>query len=163
MDNVLLKAYEQLERVTPLKTDCGRLCGACCCKGSDETGMWLLPSERDLFDGEDGFKVVGDEQSLLICGETCDRKKRPYACRIYPLFPFVYERDGEIEIEVKFDPRSSACPLSATETTLNYSFIRAVRRSAKYLCRDSAIREYLISTGEFLSEISDLACALKQK
>ena len=42
-------AYSLLEEVTPLPADCGQLCGAACCKGDDETGMYLFPGERVMY------------------------------------------------------------------------------------------------------------------
>ena len=44
-------AREMLEKVTPLKGDCGRVCGAACCR-PDETGrggMLLFPGEEALY------------------------------------------------------------------------------------------------------------------
>ena len=50
MDNVYLikKAYEMLERVTPLTYDCGKLCSGKCCKGDGNIGMWLFPYEEEI-------------------------------------------------------------------------------------------------------------------
>ena len=47
----ILSALKLLEKVTPLKGDCGRVCGAACCQ-SDETGkggMLLFPGEKALY------------------------------------------------------------------------------------------------------------------
>ena len=43
---LLNKAYELLERTTPLTSDCGKLCNGLCCKGDGKTGMLLFPGEE---------------------------------------------------------------------------------------------------------------------
>ena len=40
------KAKDILKNVTPLKSDCGKMCGKLCCKGPDEKGMRLFPGEK---------------------------------------------------------------------------------------------------------------------
>ena len=47
MDAAVSAAREKLKNVTPLKNDCGRVCGARCCRPLDgeETGMLLFPGE----------------------------------------------------------------------------------------------------------------------
>ena len=47
----VLAARELLENLTPLKTDCGRLCQAACCQGDENTGMLLFPEEETLYEG----------------------------------------------------------------------------------------------------------------
>ena len=46
--NTVLAARDLLRELTPLKTDCGRLCGGACCEGDEETGMLLFPGEDAL-------------------------------------------------------------------------------------------------------------------
>ena len=43
------EARALLENLTPLRTDCGKVCGSACCKSLDaeETGMLLFPGEED--------------------------------------------------------------------------------------------------------------------
>ena len=50
MDGALFAARKILEEVTPLKADCGRVCGAACCASleGEETGMLLFPGEEAL-------------------------------------------------------------------------------------------------------------------
>lgn len=44
------KIYQLLDRATPLKEDCGKLCQkACCHQENQELGMYLLPGEEALF------------------------------------------------------------------------------------------------------------------
>ena len=55
---LIKKAYEAIGTLTPLKSDCGRLCGAVCCKGDDETGMLLFPGEESLYKNDANFTVT---------------------------------------------------------------------------------------------------------
>ncbi len=46
--SAVLSARAALSDLTPLLTDCGRLCGVACCKGDEQTGMLLFPGEEAL-------------------------------------------------------------------------------------------------------------------
>ena len=56
MNDTLKKAREILAEVTPLKGDCGRVCGARCCRPleTEETGMLLFPGEEEAYAGKHG-------------------------------------------------------------------------------------------------------------
>ena len=161
MDNkakLLLKAYELLDRVTPLAADCGRLCSARCCKGDENTGMWLFPGEDALFKDTDGLKIKDCEGNfgykMLVCGGNCDRKTRPLACRIYPYFPMI---DGEL-FDARADIRGiSSCPLLYNNIKADYAFIRQIRKAARLLSRDEEIKEYICNINKMLDEIEDFA------
>lgn len=106
------QARELLENVTPLKRDCGRLCGGACCAPDDEGngGMWLFPHEEELYlDMPEGFSITKEgERHLLECEGFCDRNTRPLACRIFPLLPVLKEG----KIKVTLDKRGYfVCPL----------------------------------------------------
>ena len=118
MDNAFSKLYEDLyalmEKTTPMLFDCGLLCSSACCSGS--RGMLLFPGEDEYLEHiSHDFSIIdtnisyGSEKvRLLNCTGTCNREKRPLACRIFPLFPF-YRGD---RISVEFDPRAvGTCPL----------------------------------------------------
>ena len=47
--SAVLSARAALSDLTPLLTDCGRLCGFACCKGDEQTSMLLFPGEEALF------------------------------------------------------------------------------------------------------------------
>ena len=49
MNEAVEQARALLETLTPLKRDCGRLCGARCCRSleGEETGMVLFPGEEE--------------------------------------------------------------------------------------------------------------------
>ena len=97
MDDALFSAREKLNDVTPLKRDCGRVCGARCCRSceGEETGMLLFPGEEELYTGREGWQVLDTETGrLAVCPGRCDRDERPLACRLFPLLPVI--RDGAV-------------------------------------------------------------------
>ena len=87
---------------------------------------------------------------------------RPFACRIYPLYPLVtLDENGKPKVSVVYDPRAkSSCPLAADEKALRRSFVAAARRAAKYLIRDEDIRAYLLKASADIIEIEELKSRL---
>ena len=144
MQDTLKKARELLADVTPLKTDCGKVCGAKCCRSleDEETGMLLFPGEAGL---------------LAVCPGTCDRNERPLACRIFPLLPVI--RDGTIKIAA--DQRARAvCPLLRQGIRgTDPAFRDAVREAGRILAEDPEQREFL----EMLTAEQDELKALREK
>lgn len=154
----LLKARELLERTTPLKTDCGRLCGGKCCKGDGKTGMFLFPHEEDLYKDNPDFKIVECNGNfgykMIICSGVCDRKDRPLACRIYPYFPMT----GEYGFDVRSDIRGiNSCPLLYNNIKVDYAFLRQIRKAARILSRNEEIRNYITNINSMLDEIEEFA------
>jgi len=39
------QVYKRLDDVTPLTVDCGELCDKLCCRGDEESGMYLFPGK----------------------------------------------------------------------------------------------------------------------
>ena len=109
-ENVIKTCYSLLRNVTPLTFDCGKICQGKCCKGDDKTGMLLFPGEEKLIDPDMSVYKNENGDSFAICDGTCDRNRRPLACRIYPLFPVINNQNGEDLIEAEFDVRAD-CPL----------------------------------------------------
>ena len=106
----LQKALDELENITPLKPfNCGKLCSARCCSGGDNDGMGLFPGEKELLESSTDFEINDSEgnfgEPVVVCRGGCDRRKRPLACRIFPLFPLAVERENEIVIVPVPDPR----------------------------------------------------------
>ncbi len=149
------KAYEYLERVTPQKYDCGRLCGKACCRGEGE--IWLLPDEQDLFYGKEGFEIKSlNGEYNLKCTSPCDedRSVRPFCCRIFPFFPIVSKKNERLRVRLIRDPRGiSFCPLARGERKCEKSFERAVRRAVRLLCRDDKYYHFFKRHGKLLEEI----------
>ena len=135
--NVIKEARKQLAEITPLKSDCGRVCGARCCVSleGEETGMLLFPGEEDYYEGKEGWIIIpAGRELLLICSGKCDRADRPLACRMFPLLPVPTE-DG---IAVRTDERSRGiCPLARQgKRGMDPAFTEAVLEAGKMLIRD---------------------------
>ncbi len=151
-EKTIKKVYKILHDTTPLKSDCGKICGGECCKGDNETGMILFPGEEKFLENIDDFtiKTDGVNRKILICNGKCDRNYRPIACRLFPLFPILY--DGRVYIAE--DPRAKGiCPLLYDEIRLNKSFVRKVGKIGKILAENE-------ETSEFLKLISDEICEI---
>ena len=157
MADALWQALALLENVTPLFTDCGRVCdGRCCRPSADSVGMLLLPGEEELLAGKGYTITPADGGLLLTCGGTCCRKMRPFACRIFPLFPYV-EENGRVR--VVYDPRSwRLCPLTqnCARVPLRRDFVRAVRRAGRLLMRDPACAAFLRAQSREIDELGRL-------
>ena len=141
----ILSALKLLEKVTPLKGDCGRFCGAACCQ-SDETGkggMLLFPGEKALYEEKTDWMELQETSAgtLLTCQGTCPRDKRPLACRIFPLAPA--ERNGKLEIEL--DVRAwPVCPLMESGIKgLFPGFVSAVRQAMEIVWEDEEGRKHI--------------------
>ncbi len=152
--------YALLDDLTPLRRDCGHVCGAACCgsclPGGEEAGMRLFPGEETLLASRAGFRITaaaGGER-LLLCGGSCDRRLRPLACRLFPLFPHV---DGEGRVRAVYDPRAwKVCPLVRLNANvpLEKSFVRGVRRVGRLLMEDEACRVFLRRQSAEIDEIN---------
>lgn len=163
--DIINKAYNMLADVSPLKIDCGKLCDKSCCKGEATIGMNLFPGEENFLKDYKDFIIIDSKDNqgskLLICNGECNRKVRPLACRIFPLFPLVEEREGGLRFAAVFDPRGfNICPLIKDEIELDLDFVRTIRRAARLLCQDSKCKEYLINTSDTIKEIISLKASL---
>jgi hypothetical protein len=138
MNAAVSAAREELKDVTPLKRDCGRVCGARCCRSleGEETGMLLFPGEAEAYAGRDGFRVRKTARGdLLLCSGTCNRADRPLSCRLFPLLPLVGD-DGSVRVAA--DLRALAvCPLARQgKSSMDPAFIEAVRRAGEILAAE---------------------------
>ena len=157
MADVLRQALALLEDVTPLDTDCGQVCdGRCCRPSADSIGMLSLPSEDKLL-ADEGFTITpADGGKLLTCDGICRREMRPFACRVFPLFPYIGE-DGRVS--AVYDPRSwRLCPLTqnCARIPLRRDFVRAVRRAGRILMRDPVCAAFLYAQSREIDELSRL-------
>lgn len=135
---LLLRARAEIGDLTPLTTDCGALCGAACCQTDEDGqgGVYLSPGEEALADEMDWGSVKADDFApILMCDGPCERDKRPFACRIFPLTPVRGESGAWT---VRMDARARAmCPLMRSGVRgLNPDFARAVRRAVRILAQD---------------------------
>lgn len=138
-----------LNHLTPLKTDCGRLCSGACCQGDESTGMLLFPGEETLYENCSFAKVIpadftlGDTPAMLfVCKGTCPRDERPLACRLFPLF-LAFLRSGKTK--VRMDTRAAhICPLCDSGVAgLDEAFVDAARKAYDRLLEDPVCESYL--------------------
>ena len=161
------RARALLSDVTPLHTDCGKLCGAACCQ-SDETGengMLLFPFEDEYYKKPvEGFAFhLVDDDTLfrggkrLVCEGSCPRDMRPLMCRVFPLRIRVQtDATGEHSAAVpEIDPRSwCVCPLPDRGGLrgLNGAFVEAVRQAGETLLGNVFMLEALLNEQKMLDE-----------
>ena len=160
MDYVLKKARELLAEVTPLKTDCGKVCGARCCRPleAEETGMLLFPGEEEAYRGKADWTLRGTPAgTVAICSGSCERDERPLACRIFPLLPVIREDT----VKVAADQRAKAvCPLLRQGIRgMDPAFTDAVREAGRLLAGDPVQRKFM----EMLTEEQDELKSLREK
>ena len=137
MDAAVSAAREKLKNVTPLKKDCGRVCGARCCRPleGEETGMLLFPGEAEAYADSEGWVVRHAAQGdIVVCPGTCDREERPLSCRLFPLLPLIGD-DGAIRVVTDLRARA-VCPLARQgKSALDPEFIDAVREAGELLAQ----------------------------
>ena len=160
MDDALFRAREKLNSVTPLKRDCGRVCGSRCCDSleGEETGMLLFPGEDALYRDMKEWKILQAPAGLMmVCPGTCSRGDRPLACRLFPLLPVI--RDGAVRAVM--DRRAYAvCPLARQGIrALDPEFTAAVREAGKILAEEGEQRRFL----EMLTEEQDELKQLRER
>lgn len=150
-------ARNLLETLTPLKTDCGRLCQGACCQGDEQTGMLLFPGEEAFYEActfaqiiPAGFALGGQDVQLFVCDGTCERANRPLACRLFPLF-LKFKEDGTTKL--RMDVRAKAvCPLTDYGIrALDPDFKQAARKAYDLLLEDDACAAYLRALDEAFS------------
>lgn len=130
-----------LKDKTPLKKDCGLICGSVCCKGDSDTGMLLFPFEESslTLKEKDGVR-------LCVCSGSCNRNERPLSCRIFPFFPYV---TPEGKIKVIPDIRGvNICPLVSNfnEISFDRGFLYRVKKVGRLLYADEECRKFLVDT-----------------
>ena len=149
--------YELLENVTPLMVDCGGLCNGACCKGDGETGMYLFPGEEAEYDGsekwlkiyESDFIFENKPVKIAICDGTCERKKRPLSCRIFPLF---IDEKGKLVPDAR---GKWLCPLVTANIEFDQYdplFIENVTKVFKKLMENEVTQKYIKETQEIIKE-----------
>ena len=147
-DLLYKKLYGLFDDVTPLKKDCGAVCGRACCKGDAATGMRLFPHEKTAL-----RTVENDGARFALCGGECSRGERPLSCRIFPFFPAI---DDAGSVKVIVDPRAEAvCPLARHSEHIAFRriFLRRMHAAANLLYAVPECRAFL---REITEEIEDV-------
>ena len=148
------RAYARLGRLTPIKADCGKLCGKRCCKGGDDQGMILFPGEEKppgpftVYDRD----INGYPVRFTVCKGWCKRDARPLSCRIFPFAPYL-SADGAITIIP--DPRARyVCPLLAEDAQpyIDQRFLNAVGDAFNELSEAAGMRPMLEAYAKMLDE-----------
>ncbi len=159
----VMRARELLQTLTPLRRDCGGVCGAACCAPDEDGqgGMLLFPGEEALYQPlpagfslrQDGGVLPG--MLLLTCGGVCDRALRPLACRMFPLTPVLSVRDGRERLSVRMDPRAFAvCPLCEGGVRgMDAAFAQAVLQSARILNECPEHQAYFRALGRYFERL----------
>ncbi len=167
MKDLYEKVYALFDKTTPLEdTDCGLACNSACCSGDEDEGMYLYPGEMAMYKGDEDwisiekseFTIDGIPVPIAICAGKCDRKKRPLACRIFPLV--FYAKRGAKEIDVIMDPRARAmCPLARVLKIedLNPHFYIAAIQAADLLSQSPAVMDFIYEQSEMIDELPDLS------
>ena len=158
MDAAVSAAREKLNNVTPLKKDCGRVCGARCCRPleGEDTGMLLFPGEAEAYAELEGWTVRhAAHGDIVVCPGTCNREERPLSCRFFPLLPLIGD-DGAIRVVM--DQRARAvCPLARQgKSALDPAFIDAVREAGELLAQSEEQALFLDVLEEEQQELREL-------
>ena len=145
--DTILRAYAAIGERTPLCSDCGVLCGAACCEsdGDGQGGEDLLPGEIELIGNAEWMETSHDpsmDAEMIVCTAMCEREKRPFLCRVFPLCPVV-GRDGRWT--VRMDARARAmCPLTRGGVRgLDPEFVRGCVRAVRILAEEPDGTDFL--------------------
>ena len=145
--DTILRAYAAIGERTPLCSDCGALCGAACCEsdGDGQGGVDLLPGEIELIGNAEWMETSHDprmDAEMIVCTAMCEREKRPFLCRVFPLSPVV-GRDGRWT--VRMDARARAmCPLTRGGVRgLDPQFVRGCVRAVRILAEEPDGTDFL--------------------
>ena len=149
------EALAILEKVTPLNTDCGLLCGAACCFDESDAGgqVWLFPDEEDTPRdwaeiAQTRMPVTQRKVKAINCKKMCNRNLRPFLCRIFPLVPYYSQRRERWD--VRMDRRAwMLCPLSRSGIRgLNPEFVAAAREAVTILSKDPESEAFMKCVSE---------------
>ena len=165
----LREARDLLRDVTPTRLDCGRMCGAACCREDDsgENGMLLYPYERDFYRRPIpgfAFHLVRDDSLYkggyrLVCEGECPREHRPLACRLFPLRVRLVTGNGETRAKAELDPRAFiCCPLAEQGglRAVSDGFIQAVEAAGGRMTRNVFLLEALYREQDLIDEMRRL-------
>ncbi len=161
----VLRARELLNQVTPMRFDCGKLCGSACCDKSEAgEGMLLFPGEKELYASmPDGFHIMPDMSEengwLLTCEGYCDRETRPLSCRLFPLIPYILKRDSGDSAGMAMDVRAwPICPLMKDGLAgCDQSFIETAAQAARVLCAVPAHQDFIAKLTDKLAQYKEFS------
>lgn len=164
--------YALLDTVNPMKTDCGLLCGAVCCRQAapEDMGIYLLPGEASVHDKNDGWLTWSEEDpeesgfpeswtdpvDYVVCHgpENCKRKLRPIQCRTFPLEPHLTE-DGHLFMIVNSMELPYECPLVEDYTRIGEDFVKVTLMVWQKLIEDPRIYDFVYEDSRYRDEECD--------
>ena len=144
LPEILHKARALFDDLTPLSTDCGRLCAGRCCRPmeGENTGMLLFPGEETYYENLPDYTVRATASgALLTCSGTCSREERPLSCRLFPLLPLLRADGVKVATDLRAKP---VCPLAQQgKSALRQEFVEAVRTCGRMLAEDTDQKRFL--------------------
>lgn len=154
-------ALKETQSLTPLRFDCGRLCGAACCQGNEAgRGMLLYPGEAAVQSFPASWRrervtLPGyGPAPLICCNGSCDRAGRPLACRVFPLGPRLRE-DGSFGVRMNARGRP-VCPLCHRPVScLDRAFTQAVAGVFGDLAGHPEGRRFLTALSRHIDRFED--------
>lgn len=157
--------YRLLDRVSPVSFDCGTLCSSRCCTygdlEDDDFGIYLLPGEEKVFNGDEEWLRWTCEDALFYdfpdswfgdlyfvrckTPPNCPREMRPLQCRFFPLTPHMTE-DGCLMLILHDESLPYSCPLTEEpdKYPLEPDFIKATYTVWTHLMRDRLIYDLVV-------------------
>ena len=145
LPDLLVRARSMFDELTPLSSDCGRLCEGRCCRPleGENTGMLLFPGEEAYYRDLPGYMVTEAPAGMLLtCSGTCQRQDRPLSCRLFPLLPLLRPDGVKVATDLRAKP---VCPLARQgKSALQEEFVQAVRACGNLLAQDEIQRKFLL-------------------
>lgn len=129
--------------VTPLATDCGRLCNGRCCQSleGELSGMLLFPGEEIFYANLPDCQILDTPSGkLLICNGHCNRTDRPLSCRMFPLLPVLRPQGLSVVLDAR---AQGVCPLCHQTDSLEPAFISAVQQAGRMIVTQPALAGFL--------------------
>ena len=151
MNNTIFdEANRILGNFTPLKGDCGMLCGQKCCSGDERTGMLLFPNEETKLN-----LIEQNGRRLAICDGKCNRNERPLSCRIFPFFPVII--NGKVRAVPDYRG-INICPMLTHQDEIQFSrrFLRRVERVGELLYSDPECAKFMHEIAEEIEDIEKI-------
>lgn len=147
------RIYRLLDNVTPLREDCGNLCGKACCQPiHPDTGIYLFPGEEIMFNRAEGWLTWAEQRAeehdfppswrgpvyFVRCNGTCPRSRRPLQCRLFPLTAH-YLAEGHLVLIWETLALPYRCPLLSGNSPLEHAFVEAAAAAWRLLLQHPLI------------------------
>jgi hypothetical protein len=150
--------YNLLDQVTPLREDCGNLCGKLCCQPANpDTGIYLYPGEEAMFQRDETWLSWSVQQAeeydfppswrgpvyFVRCTGECPRERRPLQCRFFPLTAH-FLASGALALIWETIALPYRCPLLGRRLPLEQEFVNAAAAAWSLLMQHPLIRDLVL-------------------